>query len=69
MATLVKQVRQVAGVKKVKVIDFKKGHIVASPKPGKSISARALWDAVDSAGFTPSKLVTPFHEYTERPPK
>ncbi len=68
MTTVVKQVRQVAGVSTVKIKNFRKGHLVVKPKAGTRISPRDLWDAVKKAGFTPRKLKTPSHEYDKRPP-
>jgi len=56
---VIKQVRQVAGVDSVKVVDFKKGRFAITPKQGASISTNALLDAVRKGGFTPGKIVTP----------
>ncbi|RMH45351.1 MAG: hypothetical protein D6689_00020 [Deltaproteobacteria bacterium] len=69
MTNLVKQVRQVAGVDIVRVVDFKAGVFEVRPKRGKRPSPRAVWDAVGKAGFTAAKLVTPERTYTKRPPE
>ena len=56
---MVKQLRQVAGVRKVKVVDFKKGIFALTPKQGVRLSQTAIAAAVKRSGFSLSKVVAP----------
>ncbi len=56
---MVKQLRQVAGVRRVKVVDFKKGHFVLTPSSGVRLSNSAISAAVSRSGFTLAKIVPP----------
>jgi hypothetical protein len=38
-------------------------------RSGKALSAFEIWDKLEKAKFTPSKLVMPDAEYTEKPPE
>src|SRR5262249_43948091 len=40
---------------------------VVMPKPGQAVSPRALWEAVEKAGKTPTKLEGPSGTFTARP--
>lgn len=63
---ITKKLKDVDGVHEVKA-DVKKDLAVVSPTKDKSPSARALWEAVEAAGFTPTKLVAPSGTYNEKP--
>ena len=56
---MVKQLRQVAGVERVKVQDFKKGIFVITPRRGVTLSESSLRAAVRRSGFTPQRIVVP----------
>lgn len=56
---MVKQLRQVAGVERVKVQDFKKGIFAVSPRRGVTLSESSLLAAVRRSGFTPQRIVAP----------
>ncbi len=56
---MVKQLRQVAGVRQVKVVDFKKGIFSVTPRRGVVLSQSALSEAVRRSGFTVEKIVAP----------
>ncbi len=56
---MVRQLRQVAGVASVKVIDFKKGIFAVTPRRGARLSENALLAAVRLSGFTPDRVVPP----------
>lgn len=56
---MVKQLRQVAGVKQVKVQDFKQGVFALTAEKGKTLSDAAINAAVRRSGFTVGKIVTP----------
>ncbi|MFQ5731893.1 MAG: tetratricopeptide repeat protein [Planctomycetaceae bacterium] len=56
---MVKQLRQVAGVRQVKVVDFKKGIFALTPKQGVRLSQTAIAAAVKRSGFSLSKIVPP----------
>lgn len=56
----------VAGVEKAEVnLDAKTFKIVAKPKA--TISPKALWEAVEKAGYTPEKLECPSGTFTAKP--
>ncbi len=56
---MLKQLRQVAGVQQVKVLDFKKGLFALTPPKGGRISTAAISTAVARSGFTLTRTVTP----------
>lgn len=58
-----KAVSNVADVK----IDVKTSLATISPQKGKSASARALWEAVETAGYEPTKLQGPDGTFTSKP--
>ena len=37
------------------------------PQEGKTVSAKALWEAVEQAGFKPTKLEGPTGKFTAKP--
>ena len=66
---MVRQLRQVAGVERVKVQDFKKGIFAVTPRHGATLSGNALQAAVRRSGFTPQRVVVPRRDTTQEPPK
>ncbi|MCE9531173.1 MAG: heavy-metal-associated domain-containing protein [Planctomycetes bacterium] len=56
----------VPGVANVKV-DIKAKLLIVMPKQGATISPRSLWEAVDKAGYEPSKLEGPEGTFTAKP--
>lgn len=66
---MVKQLRQVAGVERVKVQDFKKGIFAVTPRHGATLSENALQAAVRRSGFTPQRVVVPRRDTTKESPK
>lgn len=56
---MVKQLRQVAGVRQVKVVDYRKGIFALTPKKGANLSESAITAAVKRSGFTSTKIVAP----------
>ena len=65
---MVKQLRQVAGVRQVKVVDFKKGIFALTPKQGVRLSQTAIAAAVKRSGFSLSKVVAPDGRPSKGPP-
>ncbi len=61
-------VEAVAGVSAAK-IDVDKQEALVTPADGKTPSPKALWEAVESAGFKPTKLVGPDGTFTKKPAK
>ncbi len=41
--------------------------LTVSPKPQQAASLRALWEAVEKAGYKPSKLAEPGGTFTKKP--
>ena len=68
---MVKQLRQVAGVERVKVHDFKKGIFAVTPRKGAKLSVSAITEAVKRSGFTPQRIIVPGESAKEspRPPR
>lgn len=58
----------VPGVVSVKM-DVTKESAFVTPQAQRQPSARAMWDAVVKAGFTPVKITTPAGSFTSRPEK
>jgi copper chaperone CopZ len=61
-----KAVAAVSGVSAVKT-DVEKQTATVTPQAEKGPSARALWEAVEKAGFRPTKLVGPGGTFTTKP--
>jgi copper chaperone CopZ len=61
-----KAVAKVKGVDSVKT-DVEKQTATVLPQDGKTISAKALWEAIEQAGFKPTKLEGPSGKYTSKP--
>lgn len=60
------KLQAVAGVNKAQV-DAAKAVAVVSAKPNAAPSPRALWQAVEKAGYEPTKLVGPAGTFTAKP--
>lgn len=58
-----KAVREVATVK----IDVKAGIATVTAKVDQSLSPRAMWEAVEKAGYMPTQLDGPSGSFTEKP--
>lgn len=56
----------VPGVGEVKV-DLKAKLLIVTPKQGATMSPRSLWEAVDKAGYEPTKLDGPGGSFTTKP--
>jgi len=56
----------VAGVNKAHV-DAAKAVAIVTTKPNAAPSPRALWEAVEKAGYKPTKLVGPAGTFTAKP--
>ncbi|MEO2090587.1 MAG: heavy metal-associated domain-containing protein [Gemmataceae bacterium] len=56
----------VPGVGEVKV-DIKAKVLIVTPKQGAAMSPRSLWEAVDKAGYEPTKLEGPAGSFTSKP--
>jgi copper chaperone CopZ len=56
----------VAGVVRVST-DVAKGVAIVTPQSNRQPSPRGLWDAVEKAGFQPTKIEAPNGTYTEKP--
>jgi Cu+-exporting ATPase len=61
-----KSVAKVTGVQSVKT-DVDKQTATVTPKDGGTLSPKALWQAVEDAGFKPTKLEGPSGTYTSKP--
>ena len=59
MTKVVRQLRQVAGVRSVKAGDFRKGEFELVGGEGRAISTAALRQAVQRSGLTINRIVTP----------
>jgi mercuric ion binding protein len=59
--------KEIADVAEVKM-DIDNQTVTVTPKAQKTLSARALWKAVEESGFTPTKLVGPSGTFTKTPP-
>ena len=64
--TMAEELYAVPGVAKVSA-DVKSKRLTVSPKPGAQPSPRALWEAVEKAGFKPSRLEGPGGKFTAKP--
>jgi copper chaperone len=65
-ASVTKALREIDGVADASA-DPKQGLVTVVPKTGASVSLKAVWEAVDHAGFTPIKIAGPNGVVTERP--
>jgi Cu+-exporting ATPase len=63
---IARKLKAVSNVAEVK-IDVKNSLAAVSPQKGKSASARALWEAVESAGYEATKLQGPAGTFTSKP--
>jgi copper chaperone CopZ len=63
---VVTKLSQVPGVAKAE-LNLKDAAVTVTPKEGKSLSPRALWEAVEQAGFRPSRLEGPDGVFTTKP--
>ncbi len=61
-----KSVAKVAGVESVKT-DVEKQIATVVPQAGKTPSAKAMWEAVEQAGFKPTKLEGPGGTFKSKP--
>ena len=60
------KVMAVSGVSAAKAY-VKVAQIVVTPKTPNGPSSRALWESVEKAGYTPTKLAGPGGTFTEKP--
>ena len=58
----------VSGVYQVRA-DVKKNATYVAPRQQQTPSPRKMWEAVETAGFEPIKLVGPAGVFTSRPPR
>ena len=65
---IAESLKKVEGVADAKA-DPKKKMATVFPKPRKLASAKALWEAVEAGGKTPTKLIGPSGTFTEKPKK
>jgi copper chaperone CopZ len=65
---ITQKLQAVDGVRTVKA-DPKKDTALVAPAKSKTLSPRALWEAVEAAGFQPVKLAGPAGVYTAKPGK
>jgi copper chaperone CopZ len=65
-ATVEESLKEIAGVATVK-IDVDNQTATVTPQEKMTLSARALWEAVEKSGFTPKKLVGPSGTFTTKP--
>lgn len=63
---MVKQLTAVPGVESVRP-DVQSQTAKVTPKANKAPSPRALWEAVEKAGFKPTKLEGPGGKFTAKP--
>ena len=65
-ASVAKAVSGLSGVQDASA-DPKSGTVTVIPKAGATVSPKALWEAVEGAGFTPTKIAGPNGSLTEKP--
>jgi copper chaperone CopZ len=63
---IVTKLQTVEGVASVNA-DVGAGQAIVTPNGKAKLSPRALWEAVETAGYTPTKLVGPSGAFTEKP--
>jgi periplasmic mercuric ion binding protein len=61
-----KKVAELTGVGEVKT-DVEAKTVTIVPKPGSVLSPKELWEAVEKAGKTPSKLTGPSGTFDDKP--
>jgi copper chaperone CopZ len=66
-ATVEESLKTVAGVATVK-IDVDTQTATITPREKMTLSARALWEALEESGFKPKMLVCPSGTFTTKPP-
>ena len=66
-----KVTKRLTGVSNVKSanVDTEKGTAVVTPADGKELSPKALWEAIEGAGFKPTELKGPAGTFTSKPKK
>lgn len=66
-----KVAKKLASVKNVASasVDVKSTKATVKPKEDASASPKSLWEAVEAAGYTPTKLEGPDGTFTEKPKK
>ena len=64
--TLVKAVSAVDGVGRAEA-DVKGKTLTVTPSPGKAPSPKALWEAVEKAGYAPARLEGPGGTFEKKP--
>lgn len=64
-----KVTKKLEGVKDVASakVDVKSSKATVAPAKDKSVSAKALWEAIETAGYTPTKLEGPAGTFTKKP--
>ena len=60
------KLKPMSGVAKVKC-DIKTKTVSVTPRRGKTLSPRKLWEAMESIGKTPAKLTGPSGTFTKKP--
>ena len=63
VAAKLKAIPQVANVQ----TDFPTATFTLAPQPQTAPSPRAVWEAVEKAGYKPTRLVTPLGTFTAKP--
>ena len=64
--TVTKKLQGIKNVASVKV-DVKAGKATVAPGSRATLSAKSLWEAVESSNFTPTKLEGPSGTFTKKP--
>jgi copper chaperone CopZ len=62
------RLKTVSGVADAEV-NVETGTAAVTPKSKATLSPRALWEAIEKAGYTPSKLAGPSGTFTKKPEK
>ena len=62
------RLKSVGGVADAQV-NVETGTAAVTPKAKSMLSPRALWDAIENAGYTPTKLSGPSGTFTKKPEK
>ena len=65
---IARKLYSVKGVKGVRAV-VKTNTATVTPEKGKQPSPKALWEAVEAAGFKPVKLAGPLGTYKQKPKK
>ena len=63
---MAKALEAVAGVESVKT-DVKEQTVTVTPKKDKAPSPKALWEAVEKSGYTPTRLEGPAGKFVKKP--